>query len=85
MTTSIFWRSVWFIIVAGLWYSGFWFIAGVATIAYSFWYTGYELIVLAGMIDVQYMTGIWPWYTVGAVGLFCVVEWVKPRLMAYSI
>jgi len=84
MTKTFFWRTIFFLTLAGLWYSGWGVIAGILTIVYAFWYTSYELVVLAGMIDIHFMLGVFPWYTIGSTALFCFAEWSKPFIMAYK-
>lgn len=84
MISSLFIRIGLLLLTAGLWYMGLWPIAIVLTLLYFIRYLAYEMIILGLIIDIHFMTGIIPWYTI----LFCVIfllsECLKPRLLAYS-
>lgn len=85
MSRSILLRVIFLLLLAGLWYGGFLAVAAILTLVYSFRYTAYELIVLGWVIDMQFSTGGWPVYMLVAATLFLVVEWIKPRLLAYTV
>jgi len=72
------------LLVAGFWYSGWVVLASIVTVLYAFRYTAYELVVLGWCLDVQFMTGSVPYYTIVSAGFFVCVEWLKPRLLAYT-
>lgn len=73
-----------FLTLAGLWYLGLWYVAGVVLVGYMFRYTAYEVVILGGFIDMQWMTGNTPWYLLFFVLVFLIIEWLKPQLMAYN-
>ncbi|MFN3187921.1 MAG: hypothetical protein ACK42D_00020 [Candidatus Paceibacteria bacterium] len=84
MNFLILLRMALFILIAGLWYGGFWLVAGAVTLLYYFKYIGYEIIIIGWFLDMQFMTGIVPWYTIAFAVVFLVVEWCKSRLLAYT-
>jgi len=77
-------RIIFFMGVAGLWYSGIWVLAGLVTVLYFFRYTAYEVVFMGWCLDIQFMTGDVPWYTLAFAGLFLCIEWLKPHLVAYT-
>lgn len=82
LTISI--RIALFLLTAGLWYIGWWPIAGIVTLVYLFRYLAYEIVILGLILDIQFMTGLVPWYSLMFAVAFIVVEWCKPRLLAYT-
>lgn len=84
MSTALSYRIFFYLLMAGLWYGGLWLLAVIATSWYLYRYTAYELIVLGWCLDVQFMTGIIPWYTVGAALAFVFIEGLKPRLLSFT-
>ena len=84
MNFLILLRAILFIVIAGLWYGGFWWLAGPLTSVYFFRYVGYEVILIGWLLDVHFMTGLIPWYTSIFAVVFFVVEWCKSHLLAYT-
>ncbi len=84
MSYSILLRILFFILLAGFWYAGWWHVGGIVTIGYFFRYLGYEVILLGWLLDIQFMTGLVPWYTIAFALTFIAVEWLKPHLLAYT-
>jgi len=84
MNILVIFRIIFFVTLAGVWYGGFWLLGGVLTLVYFFRYLGYELVVLGLFLDIHFMTGFVPWYTIAFAGTFIVIEWSKPRLLAYT-
>lgn len=53
--------------------------------AYVLIWTGYELVFGALLIDAYFgATILVPHYTITAVALLCIAEWLKPRLLLYN-
>lgn len=77
-------RIILFFAVSGTWYAGLWLIAGVLTVVYVFRYDGYEIVFLGLLLDIQFMTGMIPWYTFAFTGAFIIAQWCKLRLLAYT-
>jgi len=84
MSRTIVFRILFFMLIVGAWYSGFLIVAGLATLGYLFRYVGYEVMLLGWCLDVQFMTGVVPWYTMAFALTFIIVEWFKLRLLAYN-
>lgn len=53
-------------------------------IAYTFVFGGYEVLVLAALIDGYFGAGItWPYYTAIALVVAVIAEWVRPSLTLF--
>lgn len=84
MNYLLLFRILLFILMTGFWYAGWWQVGGVVTLIYLFRYLGYEVVLLGLFLDIQFMTGVVPWYTIAFAAIFVLVEWCKPRLLAYT-
>lgn len=63
------------------WYFSFWWCAVPLTIWFAYQFRAYELIILGLLIDIEFSVIIdKPWYTLSFLGLFIIMEWLKPRL-----
>ena len=61
-----------------------WILLPIALLHALAWF-GLELIIIATLIDVYFGAGsVVPYYTLAAVVIVAVAEWVKPRLSFYS-
>ncbi|MCA9361607.1 hypothetical protein KC845_03560 [Candidatus Kaiserbacteria bacterium] len=56
----------------------------IANIVFALRYTGYELIVIAGLIDAYFAPHDLPYYLFFVVLLVVFVEWLKPKLTLYN-
>ncbi len=79
--TKLAWRICLFILISGSWYFAVWWCAIPLTIAYVWYYQGYELIVLGVLIDIQFLSGIRiPYYTFIFLLLVIVAHVIKPMV-----
>jgi hypothetical protein len=81
-------RFLFFILVALLALNAPLSFAILTFVVYAFFFTPYELIVLALCIDALYGTGMGssliPKYTLCVLGIAVLLLWIKPRLSVYN-
>ncbi len=59
-----------------------WYLALACACVYAFYYTAYELLILALMIDAYYGAySVVPYYTLGTVMILVSVDFIKPRFL----
>lgn len=84
MNYKILLRLGWFVSLAGVWYSDFWLVGSLLTAFYLFRYSGYEIVLLGLALDIQFMTGSIPWYTIFFFIGLSISQVTKPYLLAYD-
>lgn len=81
MTYHYSFRIICFSIIALVWYFNVLLVAVPLSIWYAYQYQSYEIIILGVVIDIYFMAfSSLPYYTLGAVGLVCGMQILKPFL-----
>lgn len=62
-----------------------WWVSAPAAVLYVWRYEGYELFLLALLVD-GYLGQFyhWPWYATGALGLIIIINLARPHLLLYN-
>lgn len=65
--------------------AGLFFLALPSTILYMFFFRGFELIVVAVLIDGYFQAFYtFPWLSVCMVGAVFLIDFIKPQLLMYT-
>lgn len=79
-------RVLSFLLLTILGFTAPWWLFVIGLVLYGYRYAGFEILLLAFLVDALFMsvTGVIPYYTIGTVFCLIVFELVKPHFVLYN-